>query len=113
MFQALFAWKNESDRSVKSRTTGAALPLSCSFEASLPMEPAVCCVLIALQSLRHGFAVPPPFTQGRLTCGETARITCNTERRIETSSFSVRQTGLHLTLHLFFSRFQPQIKLFI
>ena len=29
------------------------------------------------QSFRHGFAVPPPFTQGRLWCGANVAARCN------------------------------------
>ena len=46
-----------------------AVPLwSFLFAVALPTEPTAYYVLTALQSLRHGFAVPPPFTQGRLWC---------------------------------------------
>ena len=42
--------------------------LSFLFAVALPMGPTAYYVLTALQSRPHGFAVPPPFTQGRLRC---------------------------------------------
>ena len=38
----------------ENHTKDAVLPLSFSFEAALPTEPAAYCVSIAYQSLRHG-----------------------------------------------------------
>ena len=49
-------------------TADAVLLLSFLFAVALPMVPTAYYVLTALQSLRHGFAVPPPFTQGMLWC---------------------------------------------
>ena len=43
------------------------------------------------QSLRHGCAVPPPFTQGRLWCCAKLQTVQYTERCIEVRSLSVQQ----------------------
>ena len=62
----MFFYSNKENRpSVEERIVygpacGARQPLRLTKQA---------CVLPTAQSLRHGFAVPPPFTQGRLWCG--------------------------------------------
>ena len=68
-FPNTFVWKNEQDRSEEHHTTDAVLLLSFLFAVVLQKVLTADYALAALQSLRHGFAVPPPLTQGRLWCG--------------------------------------------
>ena len=57
-----------------SHTINVVLPLSFPYAVALPMVLTTYYVLTARQSLRHGFAVPPPFTQGRLWCDAKLQI---------------------------------------
>ena len=70
-FPNTFCLENEQDRSEENHTTDAVLLLSFLFAVVLQKVLTADYALTALQSLRHGFAVPPPFTQGRLGCGAT------------------------------------------
>ena len=65
-FQVFFALKTVQGGCAENPTTAVVLLLSNSCADALPMAPTACYASSALQSLRHGFAVTPPFTQGRL-----------------------------------------------
>ena len=60
--------KEVLDILLKNHTTSVVLLLSFLFVVVLQKELTAYYASTALQSLRHGFAVPPPFTQGRLWC---------------------------------------------
>ena len=69
IFPIPFDEKIGQSKFAENHTTNTVLLLSFLFSVALQKVLTAYYVLIALQSLRHGFAVPPPFAQGRLWCG--------------------------------------------
>ena len=82
-------WRGSAQGSLVQRELSAKLTegltpsdVLCSM-SKLPYNPSV-----------TAYAVPPPFTQGRLWCCTKSQIAQDTERCIEVRSLSVRQIGI-------------------
>ena len=91
IFPTPFVWKNGQGRTAENHTIGAVLP--CHFFSQLFCQRNQLLIVLWLHDNPSvtAYAVPPPFTQGRLWCCAKLQTVQYTERCIEVRSLSVQQ----------------------